>query len=51
MTPSTALRLSKFFGNSPAFWMNAQLACDLYEAERAEGQVLAEIQPAGAPSR
>ena len=47
MTPSTALRLSKFFGNSPAFWMNAQLACDLYEVERAEGQVLAEIQPAG----
>ena len=47
MTPSTALRLSKFFGNSPAFWMNAQLACDLNEVERAERQVLAEIQPVG----
>ena len=47
MTPSTALRLSKFFGNSAAFWMNAQLACDLYEAERTEGRVLAQIQPAG----
>ena len=48
MTPSTALRLSRFFGNSAAFWMNAQLACDLYEAELRERQVLAEIQPAGA---
>ena len=48
MTPSTALRLSKFFGNSPTFWMNAQLAWDLYETQRAEKHVLAEIQPAGA---
>lgn len=47
MTPSTALRLSKFFGNSPAFWMNAQLACDLFEAHRAERDVLGEIEPAG----
>jgi antitoxin HigA-1 len=46
MTPSTALRLSRFFGNTPAFWMNAQLACDLYEVEREEGKVLAEIRPA-----
>jgi addiction module HigA family antidote len=48
ITPSTAPRLSRFFGNSPAFWMNAQPACDLYEAELREGPVLAEIQPAGA---
>jgi len=47
VTPSTALRLARFFGNSPAFWMSAQLACHLYEAERTEGQVLAKIQPAG----
>ena len=45
MTPSTALRLSKFFGNSPTFWMNAQLACDLYETQRAEEDVLADIKP------
>ena len=47
VTPSTALRLSRFFGNSPTFWMSAQLACDLYETQRAEEDVLAEIQPAG----
>ena len=46
LTPSTALRLAKFFGDSPTFWMNAQLACDLYEAERAEEDELAEIEPA-----
>jgi addiction module HigA family antidote len=46
MTPSTALRFAKFFGNSPTFWMNAQLACDLYETQRDEEDVLAEIEPA-----
>ena len=48
MTPSTALRLSRFFGNSPTFWMTAQLACDLYHAQQAEEHVLADIQPIGA---
>ena len=28
-TPSSALRLAKFFGNSPEFWMNLQSAYDL----------------------
>ena len=46
MTPSTALRLSKLFGNSPGFWMNAQFACDLYETQLAEQDVLATIEPA-----
>ena len=47
MTPSTALRLSRFFGNSPEFWMNAQLACDLYDVSRREEQTLAGILPVG----
>jgi addiction module HigA family antidote len=29
ITPSTALRLAKFFGNSEGFWMNLQLRWDL----------------------
>jgi addiction module HigA family antidote len=29
MTPSTALRLAKFLGVSPDFWMNLQLRWDL----------------------
>ena len=29
VTPDTALRLSRFFGTSAEFWLNAQLAWDL----------------------
>lgn len=32
LTPDTALRLSKLFGNSVAFWLNGQLVCDMWEA-------------------
>jgi len=46
VTPSTALRLARFFGTTPDFWMNAQAACDLYEARGAEEKTLAEIEPA-----
>ena len=34
VTPSTALRLAKFFGNSEGFWMNLQLRWELYRAIR-----------------
>ena len=40
MTPSTALRLSKFFGTSADFWMSLQLRWDLYQASRAEAAEL-----------
>lgn len=49
VTASTALRLSKFFGNSAAFWMNLQLRWDLYQAQRAEARDLEEIQPHHTP--
>ena len=45
MTPDTALRLAKFFGNSPAFWMNLQLRWDLYFTQQEDKQVLEGIQP------
>ena len=32
LTPDTALRLSRFFGNSVEFWLNGQLECDMWEA-------------------
>ncbi len=44
LTPATALRLGKFFGNSAAFWMNLQLRWDLYHAQQSEERVLCEIQ-------
>jgi len=45
ITPSTALRLAKFFGMSPDFWMNLQLRWDLYHAQQAEVKALQTIQP------
>ncbi len=38
VTPSTALRLSKFFGVSAGFWMNLQLRWDLYHTQRRESE-------------
>ena len=32
LTVDTAMRLSKFFGNTPEFWMNLQRAYDLSRA-------------------
>jgi len=34
VSPEMALRLSRLFGNSPEFWLNAQRAVDLWEATR-----------------
>ena len=45
MTPSTALRLAKFFNVSADFWMNLQLRWDLYFAQQAEINVLKTIHP------
>lgn len=44
MTPSTALRLSKFLGTSADFWMNLQLRWDLYQASRSEASELKSIK-------
>ena len=45
VTPSTALRLSRFFSTSPGFWMNLQMRWDLYHAQRAEEEQLRRIRP------
>jgi len=45
ITPSTALRLAKYFGNTPGFWMNIQLRWDLFRAQRAEARQLEKIKP------
>ena len=44
ITPSTALRLSKFLGTSPDFWMSLQLRWDLYHAQRAEAEQIDSIR-------
>ena len=44
ITAETALRLSRFFGNSPRFWMNLQTRYDLAVVENTKGdQIKAEV--------
>jgi len=45
VTPSMALRLSRLFGNSPEFWLNAQRALDLWEAENQIRGAIHHIKP------
>ncbi len=45
MTPGIALRLARFFGTTPDFWMNLQIRWELYWAQKQEGPLLEEILP------
>lgn len=40
ITPDTALRLSRFFGNSPEFWLNLQQMHDLSKARMELGEAI-----------
>ncbi len=42
VSPDTALRLGRYFGNSPEFWMNLQMHYDLAIAQRDHGQKIIE---------
>jgi addiction module HigA family antidote len=44
LSPAMALRLSRLFGNSPEFWLNAQRAVDLWQAHQDLEQSLDRIQ-------
>ena len=47
ITAETALRLSRYFGNSPRFWMNLQTRYELAVTEREFGpKVNAEVEQA-----
>jgi antitoxin HigA-1 len=45
ISPSTALRLARYFGTTAGFWLNLQQRWDLYWAQRAEADLLAGIEP------
>jgi len=45
ITPVMALRLSRLFGNSPDFWLNAQHAKDLWDSEQIYSKELSKIEP------
>ena len=45
LTPTVALRLARYIGPSVGFWMNCQLAWDLYHALKADEDILNAIEP------
>ena len=49
VSPEMALRLSRLFGNTPEFWLNAQRAVDLWETTRKLKTAVARIQPLVSP--
>ena len=47
ISPDTALRLARYFGNSARFWMNLQMRYDLTVTERELGErIEAEVEHA-----
>ena len=45
VSPEMALRLSRLFGNSAEFWLNAQRAVDLWDAAQAIRAEVKRIKP------
>ena len=45
ITPSTALRLAKYFGTSADFWLNLQMRWDIYRSQKNEARELESIKP------
>jgi addiction module HigA family antidote len=45
ISPAMALMLSRLFGNSPEFWLNAQRSVDLWEANKRQIKKIKRIQP------
>jgi len=41
ITADTALRLARYFNNSPEFWLNLQSAYDLRQAQQSVGKKIA----------
>jgi antitoxin HigA-1 len=47
VSPETAMRLARYFGNSPRFWLNLQTTYELEVAEAELGErIAAEVAPA-----
>ncbi len=45
ITLDTSLRLGRFFGQSPRFWLNTQIECDLRKAASLVDQINREVRP------
>ena len=51
VSPEMALRLSRLFGNTPEFWLNAQRAVDLWDAAKTIKKSVGQIKPLNAALR
>ena len=45
ITLDTSLRLGRFFGQSPRFWLNTQIECDLRNAKELAERISREVRP------
>ena len=45
VTPAMALRLSRLFGNTPEFWLNAQRSYDLWQVKKSYRKDIKKIKP------
>src|SRR5208283_3744973 len=48
VTPDTALRLARYFGTTPEFWVNLQSAYDVDLARASLAQIEADVRPIAA---
>ena len=48
ISPEMAIRLARLFGNTAEFWLNAQRAIDLWDAEKALKKCVNRIKPLNA---
>jgi addiction module HigA family antidote len=45
ITLDTSLRLGRFFGQSPRFWLNVQIECDLRNSKQLADRITREVLP------
>ena len=45
ITLDTSLRLGRYFGQSPRFWLNLQTECDLRNAKQLVERIAREVHP------
>ncbi len=51
ISAGTALRLARYFGTTPGFWLNLQTTYDLEDVSRKEGKAIeAKVKPLVLPS-
>ena len=45
LTAAVALRLARYLGTTPEFWLDLQRDCDIYGAVQDEGAAIEAVEP------